>query len=235
MPSRNRTPMPIGTRLGVFEVISLPFARRVPGRSGQSGTRNRYFVRLRCTGPGCDWEDDVREDDLERRRTADCGSCHTSLNPDPEARIHVERMRDGRPQTYERYRFHGQSYSRLHRIWKNMRERCSNPTSDKWGRYGGRGISVDPDWENFRVFQDWALGNGYADGLTIDRVNNDRGYEPGNCRWITDLENLMNRSRYLPSPLHEALEARAAAEAVDTYTVIRKALESRRASTGEVS
>lgn len=128
MPARNRIPLPIGTQLGVFEVVSLPFALLVPGRSGQSQMRNRYFVRLRCTGPDCVWEDDVREDDLERRKSAACGFCYISLDVNPEARIHVERVWKGRQQTYDRYRYHGKSYDRLHRIWANMRERCSNPT-----------------------------------------------------------------------------------------------------------
>ena len=235
MPARNRTPLPIGTQLGIFEVVSLPFPLLVPGRSGQSQMRNRYFVRLRCTGPDCEWEDDVREDDLERRKTAACGFCYISLDVDPEARIHVERTWKGRQQTYDRYRYHGKSYDRLHRIWANMRERCSNPTSEKWKRYGGRGITVDPSWENFRAFEAWALENGYANGLTIDRINNDRGYEPGNCRWVTDLENLLNRARYLPTPLHEALEARAAVNDVDTYSVIRAALEALRDEREQIS
>lgn len=223
MPARNRIPDPVGTRLGVFEVVSQTYAQEVPGRSGKSAKRNRYFVDLRCSN--CGWVGPVREDDLERRKVADCGHCYFSLNSDPEARVLVERVWKGRRQSYRRYRHHGLSYDRLHRIWANMRERCSNPDSEKWNRYGGRGIKVDPSWDNFLDFRAWALENGYADGLTIDRINNDLRYAPENCRWVTDLENLMNRGRYFSGPLHEALEARASDDLMDTYAVIRAALE----------
>ena len=223
VPARTRIPTPIGTQLGVYEVVSLPEAKQVPGRSGQSSKRNRYFVRLRCVG--CDEPVDVREDDLERRTATPCGFCYLSPNPDPEERIKVKRVWNGQEQEYERYRYHGESRSKLHSVWTNMRERCSNPQSEKWQNYGGRGITVDPSWDDsYLTFAAWARANGYAEGLSIDRIDNDAGYGPDNCRWITDLENLLNRTRYLATPLAEALEERADADGVDTYTIIHQAV-----------
>lgn len=76
-----------------------------------------------------------------------------------------------------------------------MRERCSNPNRKEWHNYGGRGISVCGEWEDFVVFRDWAQENGYADDLDLDRIDNDGDYEPENCRWVTRSENLRNTRR----------------------------------------
>lgn len=89
---------------------------------------------------------------------------------------------------------HGDSYSRLYGIWAGMKHRCSCPTAQKWADYGGRGITVCAEWDaSFETFRDWALANGYSDELSIDRIDNDRGYEPGNCRWATAVDQRHNR------------------------------------------
>lgn len=75
-----------------------------------------------------------------------------------------------------------------------MKGRCENLADPAYARYGGRGITVCEEWRfSFPAFHDWALGAGYAAHLTIDRIDNDRGYETANCRWSTRLEQNRNR------------------------------------------
>ena len=83
---------------------------------------------------------------------------------------------------------HGQTDSRLYKVWINMKQRCNNSNATGYSRYGGRGIAVSAEWEeSYEVFADWAMNNGYQDDLTIDRIDNDKGYEESNCRWVTHM------------------------------------------------
>jgi hypothetical protein len=83
--------------------------------------------------------------------------------------------------------------SRLYRIWCGMNSRCSSPSNKSFANYGDRGISVCSEWSDFVNFEAWALTNGYADNLSIDRIDNDEGYAPANCRWATAKQQANNR------------------------------------------
>lgn len=90
---------------------------------------------------------------------------------------------------------HGLRKHRLYGIWNNIKSRCTNPNSDSYNRYGGRGIKMCAEWkDNFKAFYDWSMENGYKENLTIDRINNDGNYEPDNCRWVTDKKQANNRN-----------------------------------------
>ena len=85
--------------------------------------------------------------------------------------------------------------TRLYRIWTNMKTRCLNPNDEyKYSRYGGRGITICDEWLEYEPFLKWAMSSGYSDDLTIDRVDNSKGYSPDNCRWVTMAEQNKNRS-----------------------------------------
>ena len=93
---------------------------------------------------------------------------------------------------------HGETKTRLHRIWTGMKTRCFNFKHTFYAEYGGRGITICPEWSNklngFLNFRDWSLSNGYADDLVIDRKNPNGNYEPLNCRWLTILESNRNKT-----------------------------------------
>lgn len=73
---------------------------------------------------------------------------------------------------------------------------CTNKESEFYHRYGGRGIKVCEEWKDPLNFINWCLENGYKEGLTIDRINNDGNYEPNNCRWVSLFVNASNKNTY---------------------------------------
>ena len=87
-------------------------------------------------------------------------------------------------------------HPRLAGVWDSMIQRCYNPARHNYPRYGGRGIGVCPEWRaGSAAFIEWALANGYAEGLVLDRIDNDGPYSPENCRWSTVGENNRNTRR----------------------------------------
>lgn len=152
-----------GNRYGQLTVV------RFLGRN-PSGT---YMWECQCD---CGKITSVSRNNLTRGHTLSCGCL-------------LQRMlRQG-----ECHRTHGQTGTRLHRIWKDMKTRCTNPNAINYNDYGGRGISICSEWTDFQPFYEWAISNGYADHLTLDRIDNDAGYSPANCRWATYLQQASNR------------------------------------------
>lgn len=98
---------------------------------------------------------------------------------------------------------HGGCGTRLHRIWSNMKARCTNKNHrDYWG-YGGRSVVLCKEWKNsFTQFRDWAIDNGYEDNLSIDRIDNNGNYEPSNCRWTT--QNVQSQNTKLLRPTNNS-------------------------------
>ena len=130
--------------------------------------------RCRCE---CGNEVIVRGDHLRNERTTSCG-CYR------------------RERTAEAHTIHGMSKTRIYSVWESMLQRAGvrkgASEMDKHN-YQDRGITVCDEWLVLENFKDWALSHGYKEGLQIDRVNNDAGYCPENCRWVTPKENTNNR------------------------------------------
>lgn len=92
--------------------------------------------------------------------------------------------------------------NRLYQIWAAMRRRCYNENCDAYPYYGGKGIQVCQSWRDYVKFKAWALKNGYAENLTIDRIDPEKDYTPSNCQWITKEENIA-RAKMLPQAIKD--------------------------------
>lgn len=90
---------------------------------------------------------------------------------------------------------HGKSSHPLYKRWITVKERCYNPHSTSYFIYGGRGIVMCDEWrDSFESFFNWSISSGFAPGLTLDRIDNSKGYSPDNCRWV-DMKTQSNNTR----------------------------------------
>lgn len=138
----------------------------------------RGVTRWRCLCD-CGNEKVVTGSGLRYGETRSCGCLHREF-----ASKHMTKM----------HKTHGESRTPLYIKWQAMMHRCENPTDVNYKHYGARGISVCPEWRSsFISFRDWALSNGFSDGLEIDRIDVNKGYYPDNCRWVTHTENENNK------------------------------------------
>ena len=154
-----------------IDVTGKRFGKLLAIRVNHLGERNvRHWLCL-CD---CGGESVVRIGDLTSGNQTSCG---------------CERVR----KITERNTVHGGKGTRLYRIWRGLFKRCRNKKSTDYHNYGGRGIDICQEWEDFSNFKRWAIGNGYKHDLTIERVDVDGNYCPDNCTWITKGEQAKNK------------------------------------------
>lgn len=160
----------------LIDLTGQRFGRLVViSKSASNTSYHGAMWKCRCD---CGNETIVNGGNLRSGNTTSCG-CY-----------HRERQRAGKS--------HGMSKARLYRIWKAMHTRCYNKNFPAFQYYGGRGIQISEEWRSdFVSFHDWAMTHGYADNLTIDRIDTNGNYCPTNCRWVTMAEQ--NRNKRAPN------------------------------------
>jgi hypothetical protein len=116
----------------------------------------------------------------------------------------------------------GESNSHLWLQWNHTRRKCRSPKDAAWGRYGGRGIRVDPTWEDYMTFHEWSLAHGYKDGLTLDRKDRDGDFTPDNAIWVKPGEGYT----YVAPGLQKAVIQISDGVEVNRYRSVQRAAES---------
>jgi hypothetical protein len=152
-----------------IDLTSQRFGRLTVLRFSHTGKWGKAFWACLCD---CGRETAVSGEDLKSGNTASCGCFH---------KTHIA----------NRTRTHGHTGTSIYNRWKEMMGRCYNPKHPRYADYGGRGIRVCERWHDFTNFL--ADMGEPPPGLTLDRIDNNKGYEPGNCRWATVQEQNTNQ------------------------------------------
>lgn len=149
----------------IKDLTNQRFGRLIVIEQANVGETGGAIWRCKCD---CGNFRNVKSQNLIHGHTQSCGCLHK--------------------ETFNRFTHH-QSKTRLYRIYHAMKERCSRPGAINYQYYGAKGIRVCPEWNEFVPFKEWAMANGYADNLCIDRIDSTKDYSPSNCRWITQADN----------------------------------------------
>lgn len=142
----------------------------------------RYFWLFKCA---CGAEKEIRPGEVLNGGIKSCGCL-----------FRLAQKTNGHKNLKHGECLNNHAKSHLYDLWNSIKGRCKYQSNINWKHYGGRGIKVCDEWkDDFVKFRDWALANGYQHGLDIDRINNEMGYSPENCRFVTRTVNTNNTRR----------------------------------------
>ena len=133
----------------------------------KKGKKRRWLCKCDCGK-----ETIVFQNDLRLNKTISCGCYHKEVISNLMYKHGGKKQRE-----------------RLYTIWNNMKDRCRNANNRDYQWYGGNGICICKEWEDYDAFREWAKDHGYQENLTIDRIDSEKEYSPDNCRWVTATEN----------------------------------------------
>lgn len=162
-----------GQKFNRLTIIKLDHIKEYIYPSGKKHNEEYYLCECKCKNKKI-----ISKSEIVYSRTKSCGCLYK-----------------------EKIIKHNLSYNKLFYIWHGIKKRCYNKNDTHYKDYGGRGIIVCDEWKNdIKSFYNWAISNGYKENegrniLTIDRINNDGNYEPSNCRWTTQKEQMRNTRR----------------------------------------
>ena len=158
-----------GDRINRWTVI-----KEVENESGSSNFEDKRFL-CRCD---CGTERILRYKSLAYKTSKSCGCYMREFNSKNRRKFPEDTVK-----------------SRIYTIWNGIKCRCYTKSSISYKRYGEKGITMCDEWRNdFMTFYNWSIANGYADNLTIDRIDSKGNYEPSNCRWVTYKQQANNTS-----------------------------------------
>lgn len=162
--------------LTLNDLTGLHFGRLIViKKSSDTSRKTRWDCKCECGN-----EVSVLGASLKSNNTRSCGCIKREMLIKRNFVHGLQHQEDGRTR-------------RVYCIWARLKQRCRDPKVKEYKYYGGRGISISPEWNAFKTFYEWAMSHGYADNLTIDRIDNDGNYESSNCRWSTRIEQSRNK------------------------------------------
>lgn len=173
-----------GQKFGKLTALPICFVEDIQENGKINPHKRKYIIKCKCD---CGNYYYTNKDQLLNDKVHSCG-CEKSQRLSEMNSFYSQKYEDKDSQP-------SSLYNSLYHSWTAMKHRCLSENDEHYEYYGGRGIVIYDDWLDYNKFKQWALQNGWKNGLTIDRKDFNGNYEPSNCRWVTMKTQHNNTSR----------------------------------------